>query len=128
MRERVREFFKYRSKYEEALKKHSRIDGKVVITDFRPLGHAPVGSRFLVYAIFPAANAAILVFYETGAHDFVRITVGRSIINKTCKADIGTILHEYGGGGQVGAGSCRAAQNEADDLIATIVPLLNESG
>src|SRR3954454_7292107 len=35
------------------LREHSRVDGNVVITDFRALDHTPIGNRFLIYALYP---------------------------------------------------------------------------
>ncbi len=40
---------------------HSRLEGEVVVTDFRPLPVLPVGNRFLVFTLFPQASVALRV-------------------------------------------------------------------
>lgn len=124
VKDRVREFFKQHHEYEQALKLHSYQEGAVVVTDFRPLDPEPVGSRFLVYALYPTANVSVRLFYVKG-RKLAAIAVGKSIINRTCKADIGNMMAEYGGGGHVGAGTCRVPPMEADDVVGEIVARLN---
>jgi nanoRNase/pAp phosphatase (c-di-AMP/oligoRNAs hydrolase) len=124
VRNRAREFFKTQVEFQESLKKHSRQDGYVVVTDFRTLSNTPVGSRFLVYALFPTAHSSIRAF-RTDDEKRVTIAVGHSIINRTCKADVGALMAEHGGGGHRGAGSCQTAVDEADDVIHAIVENLN---
>ncbi|MGK7345552.1 MAG: exopolyphosphatase [Candidatus Nitrospinota bacterium M3_3B_026] len=127
VRGRLREFFKEHKQFEEALKKHSWQEGAVIVTDFRPLDPAPVGSRFLVYALYPTANVSVRVF-NAADQPVVTIAVGRSIINRTCEVDIGNLMSEYGGGGHVGAGTCRVSPGEADDTLNDIVMRLNAFG
>ena len=123
VKDRLREFYKQQEYFTELLKKHSTLNGQVVITDFRKLGSEPVGSRFLVYALFPTANVSVRAFtVSRGA--FVVIAVGRSILTRTCSKDVGAILKEYGGGGHPGAGSCRVPSKDADDVINEIVDKL----
>jgi len=124
VKDKVREFFKQHQEYEKALRTHSYMDRSVVITDFRSLNPAPVGSRFLVYALYPTANVSVRVYHAYGK-SLVAIAVGHSILNRTCKVDIGNMLSEYGGGGHVGAGTCRVPPTEADDVIQEIANRLN---
>ncbi|MBF0292686.1 MAG: exopolyphosphatase [Nitrospinae bacterium] len=124
VRNRSREFFKAHVEFQESLKKHTRQDGYVVVSDFRTLPSTPIGSRFLVYALFPTAHSSIRAF-RTDDKKRITIAVGHSIINRTCQADVGSIMAEYGGGGHRGAGSCQATLDEADDVIHAIVEKLN---
>jgi len=124
VKDRLREFFKQDEEYKSALLANSQLEGNVVTTDFRRLVKTPLGSRFLIYALYPSANVSLRVFngHESG---YVVIAVGRSIINRTCEMDIGNLLAEYGGGGHVGAGTCRVMDDSADDVIADIAQRLN---
>lgn len=124
VRNRARDFFKAQVEFQESLKKHSGQEGSVVVTDFRSLPSTPIGSRFLVYALFPTAHSSIRVF-RTDDRKRVTIAVGHSIINRTCKVDVGALMAEYGGGGHKGAGSCQVAVDEADDVAHMIMERLN---
>ncbi len=121
---RIDEYVRQYGKFQEMVKENSRMEGKVVLTDFRSLPEAPVGSRFLVYALYPSANVSARVFY-TPDRKHVTIAVGHSVINRTCGVDVGNLMAEYGGGGHVGAGSCRVFRDDADDAINDIVGRLN---
>jgi hypothetical protein len=125
VKNRAREFFKAQVEFQESLIKNTRQDGYVVVTDFRKLPVTPIGSRFLVYALFPTAHSSTRAFWAGSDKRRITIAVGHSIINRTCKVDVGALMAEYGGGGHRGAGSCQAAVEEADDAIHAIVEKLN---
>jgi oligoribonuclease NrnB/cAMP/cGMP phosphodiesterase (DHH superfamily) len=125
VKNRAREFFKVQGEFHDGLIKCTRQDGYVVVTDFRKLPSTPIGSRFLVYALFPTAHSSARAFWTDSSRKKVTIAVGHSIINRTCKVDVGALMAEYGGGGHKGAGSCRVAVEEADDVVHAIVEKLN---
>ncbi len=124
VKDRLREFFKQDEEYKSALSGNSQLEGNVVTTDFRRLVKTPLGSRFLIYALYPSANVSLRVF-NAPASGYVIVAVGRSLINKTCETDIGNLLAEYGGGGHTGAGTCRVMADSADDVIADLTQRLS---
>jgi len=111
----------------ESLKANSRADGNVVITDFRGKENLPHGNRFLIYTLFPQQNVSMRVA-DGFNKKFVSIQVGHSILNRTCKTNIGELLIEHGGGGHFGAGTCQPSSEEADDVIKELVTTLKENG
>lgn len=125
VKNRAREYFKAQVEFQESLKKFTRQDGYVVVTDFRKLPATPIGSRFLVYALFPTAHSSARAFWTDKNKRRITIAVGHSIINRTCNVDVGALMSEYGGGGHKGAGSCQVAVEVADDVIHSIVERLN---
>ena len=50
----------------QALRDNSRIDGNVIITDFRNIRKPPVGNRFLIYLVYPQANVSVRVQWGRG--------------------------------------------------------------
>ena len=109
--------------FKALLKKYSRQDGKVIITDFRELVEKPVGNRFLVYTLYPDANVEMRIFH--GFNGTVVVAVGHSIFNRTCKVNVGELLKKYGGGGHAGAGTIQVPTEEADAKIKEIFEILN---
>jgi hypothetical protein len=99
---------------------NSRIDGNVVLTDFRHIEKIPIGNRFLVYTLFPDANVSVRVHWGP-QRQFVAVVVGHSIFNRTCKVNIGELMSDFGGGGHVGAG---AAPLKADTANADIEEII----
>ena len=52
------------------------------------------------------------------------LAVGHSIFNRTCKVNIGQLLHGYGGGGHKGAGTCQLEKENAERQTAEIIAKL----
>ena len=107
------------------LQLHCRLDGNVIVTDLRPVKDPPVGNRFLVYTLFPEANVEARIIRGKEGKT-VNLAVGRSIFNRTCKANVGMLCAEYGGGGHEGAGTCQFKLEEADAKIEEIIARLKE--
>ncbi len=109
------------------LKKNSRQDGNVVITDFRSLDKVPIGNRFLIYTLFPDTNVSVRI--QRGPENkFVAVTLGHNIFNRTNRANCGQICSEFGGGGHKGAAACPLKPENAEKQIAEIIQRLKEIG
>lgn len=125
--ERVKRMREDNDDFLARLKVHSRKDGNVIITDFRPLGKPPVGNRFLVYTLFPEANVSVRLQWGP-ERKFVAATLGYNIFKKDCKTDIGQLCSLYGGGGHKGAGACILEPATADKSVHEIVNALKQKG
>jgi hypothetical protein len=115
--------------YKGLLQTYTHISGNVAITDFRPLGTAPVGNRFLVYSLFPEAVAHVKIRYTDNTHETIALSVGHSIFNHNCRVNAGKLLSQFEGGGHAGAASCRFHVSKATNYIPKILDILikNES-
>ena len=111
--------------FRQALEHSSRVDGNVVITDFRPLDEPPVGNRFLVYAVFPEANVSLRIHWGPRRETVVAV-LGHSIFNRTCTTDVGELAARFGGGGHHGAASIPIALDAADDVISKLASELRQ--
>lgn len=111
----------------ELLKKHSRQDGNVVITDFTQLDQVPVGNRFLVYALFPETNISLRLQQGPGKK-FVAASLGHNIFNRTSATHCGELASDFGGGGHRGAAACPLDAAKAVEQIDEIVRRMKEAG
>ena len=107
-----------------AFEKHSEVHGNVVLTDFRSLDEVPVGNRFLVFALFPQVNVAMRVQHASDRRQ-VMLTLGHSIVNRTCPTNLGELAARYGGGGHRGAASIQL-EADADRQIREILAELEQ--
>lgn len=129
--ERVKEHVDRMRSEDAAFKTHllaqSKMDGNVVITDVRGLKSLPSGNRFLIYDLFPNADVSLRV---ADGHDgsYVSIQAGHSILNRTCKTNIGDLMARYGGGGHEGAGTCQPKTAESKRVLREIVATLKTNG
>jgi hypothetical protein len=112
--------------FQSELRSHSRMDGNVVITDFRDLDHTPIGNRFLVYALFPEANVSVRIHWGPN-RTYPMLLLGHSIFNRTCKTNVGELAARYGGGGHKGAGSI-PLMDEPEQQIEMVVRELKANG
>lgn len=113
--------------YIQLLKDHTHIEGQVSITDFRPLNRTPGGNRFMAYFLFPETYVNVCILIDEIEKDKVRVKIGHSIFNRTCKVNVGEMLSHYGGGGHRGAGSCSLPKNNAETHIQNIIDTLNQN-
>jgi hypothetical protein len=112
--------------FREALLQHSRLEGNVVVTDFRGVA-VPAGNRFIIYTLFPQANVSARLF-DGKDGTFSTISLGHSIFNRTCKTNVGKLLAEYGGGGHSGAGTAQFPRDEAEAKFQEIIARLKAAG
>ncbi|MBV8424959.1 MAG: exopolyphosphatase [Candidatus Eremiobacteraeota bacterium] len=127
VQDRVSKLRSEEAEFIKSLKDSSRADGNVVITDFRGKENLPHGNRFLIYTLFPEQNVSVRVA-DGFNKKFVSVQVGHSILNRTCKTNVGELLIEHGGGGHFGAGTCQPSSEEATDVLNSIVNVLKENG
>ncbi len=110
--------------YKELLKKHTRVQDHVAITDFREFETTPDGNRFLIYSMFQQASAHVKIRYTDKEKTMVAVSVGHSIFNKKCRVNAGKLLSRFEGGGHRGAASCRFHVSKADEYIPQIIQAL----
>jgi hypothetical protein len=123
VRERVKRLHEQDQRFREAAVAHSRLEGKVIVTDFREVRPAPVGNRFLIYTLYPEATVSVRIQPATQP-DRVSVSAGRSIFNRETRVNIGVLMSLYGGGGQAGAGACVVPSATADEKLREIVAAL----
>jgi hypothetical protein len=127
VKERVDVYFQQHNQFIEMVKKYAQVRGNVIAADLRGVDPIFSGNRFLLYTIFPEQNVSVWVM-DGKQKKNCAITVGRSIINKTCKSDIGALMLKYGGGGHTQVGTCQIAIDEADSAIEEIISALEAAG
>jgi nanoRNase/pAp phosphatase (c-di-AMP/oligoRNAs hydrolase) len=121
--ERVKLYFEQDALFKEMLRAHTRTDGNVIITDLRGVDPIYTGNRFTVYSLFPEQNVSLWIVDGRGKQN-CPIACGYSILNRSCKSDVGTLMLKYGGGGHHMVGTCQVLYDEADKAIAEIVEKL----
>jgi len=125
VRERVKLYFEQDTLFKEMLKKNTWTDGNVIVTDLRGVEKIYTGNRFLIYSLFPEQNVSAWVVDGRDKKN-CPIAIGYSILNRTCKADVGALCLKYGGGGHVQVGTCQVAYEDCDRVIKDIVETLKD--
>jgi nanoRNase/pAp phosphatase (c-di-AMP/oligoRNAs hydrolase) len=99
------------------------MDGPIVISDFRIAGMAPPSNRFLIYSLYPDANISIRIIDGKGG-EFVSLSVGYSVLNRTATVDVGSLMLKYGGGGHKVVGTCQVPYEAAEETLQKIVDFI----
>ena len=78
----------------------------------------------MVYALYPEAQISVHVAWGFKKQN-TAVMIGKSIINKASKINIGDICLEYGGGGHANAGTCQLPYDKVDSELPKIIEKLN---
>lgn len=123
--ERTEMYFQMHSFCKDFLMTYSRVDGPVVITDTRGFEEIPPGNRFLIYSLFPKASISIAIIEEDDGS--VTFSVGHSVMNRTSKVNVGSMLLRHGGGGHARVGSCQVPGNKANEVLKLLIAEIKAS-
>ncbi len=125
-KERIDVYNEEAAKYKETLKKCSKVEGDAVVIDFRGIGELPSGNRFIEYTLFPEQNISVRMV-DGKKKEFVMISVGHSIINKSSNVNVGSLMLKYGGGGHKPVGTCQISYNDAAKVLKEILVAINST-
>ncbi len=125
--ERVRTYQENLPGVIDYIRKHSCIDGNVVVVDLRkaPSIYSADGYKDLEYGLFPHTNVSVRVTYSE--EDRTRFRIGHSLVNRTCQTDIAELLEPLGGGGHKRAGGVSVDSDQADNTYSIIMRALVET-
>lgn len=124
VKERVDLYFEQQELFKKQLAKIAKLEGKVLILDYRNEDVIHAGNRFLCYSIYP--NIEISINVVKGRNNNTAIMIGKSIINRNSNFHIGQCCLSYGGGGHKNAGTCQVEDERADKVIQEIVDKINK--
>jgi nanoRNase/pAp phosphatase (c-di-AMP/oligoRNAs hydrolase) len=127
VQERIDLYFDQQKKFKEQLERITRVDGKVAIIDLRNEETIYAGNRFMVYAMYPETQISVHVAWGFKKQN-TAVMIGKSIINKSSKANIGELCLKYGGGGHANAGTCQIDNDKVDEALPDIIKALNDAG
>lgn len=125
--ERVELYNQQSSLFADQLKRCATMHGNLVVLDLRSEPTIFAGNRFLIYALFPQSNISIHVLWGLNQQNTV-FAVGKSILDRSSKTNIGELMLEYGGGGHANAGTCQVDNALAEITLETLVTRINADG
>ncbi|MGI9610657.1 MAG: exopolyphosphatase [Acidimicrobiia bacterium] len=123
VRERTELYMEHDGPFKEQIKRCSRKVGKAVVLDLRDEDVIFAGNRFMIYALYPDAEISVHVLWGKQKQNTV-FAVGKSIINRESRHNIGELMLEHGGGGHRNAGTCQVSHEDAERVLGEITQLL----
>jgi len=125
--ERVRRYRESEWLYKEMMKRNSAVHGNVLVTDLRQVETIAVGNRFVEYGMYPNINISIRVMWGMKKQNVV-FAVGHSVLNRTSRTNVGSLMLKYNGGGHLKVGTCQVAIEKAEEVLKELVKQMNEDG
>jgi nanoRNase/pAp phosphatase (c-di-AMP/oligoRNAs hydrolase) len=127
VKERVDLFFEHKQKFREQIERCATVHNNLVILDLRKEETIWAGNRFVIYALFPQCNISIHVLWGKNKQNTV-FAIGKSILNRTSKTDVGALCLKYGGGGHKAAGTCQVDNLKSDETMDALIETITSDG
>jgi len=113
--------------FKDMLREDSRVDRNVIITNLLDEDTIYCGNRFIVFASHPDQNVEIRLTWDE-SKDNVIFSCGHSILNRTCKTDVGKLMLKYGGGGHQQVGTCQIPKSDWERVFDEILQQMLTDG
>ena len=120
VKERIDLYKAHREKFVEQIRRCATVHGKLVVLDLRGEDIIYAGNRFMVYALFPQCDLSIHVMWGMRQQNTV-FAIGKSIIDRGSKVDVGAACLAYNGGGHQAAGTCQVTNEEAEAVKQELI-------
>ncbi|MDR2624872.1 MAG: exopolyphosphatase [Zoogloeaceae bacterium] len=120
VRERMELYFEHAEKAKEQINRCAKVYKNLVVLDLRAEDPIYATNRFTVYALFPQVNISIHCMWGLQKQNTV-FAVGKSILDRSSKTNVGELMLAYGGGGHVAAGTCQIANDQADAVLQKLI-------
>ena len=127
VKERIELYFKYEVEAKEQLLRCSTQYGNLVVLDLRNEETIYPTNRFTIYALFPDTNISIHVLWGLKQQNTV-FAIGKSILDRSSKTNVGELCLQYNSGGHLAAGTCQVSNEDAQATLQTIISKINADG
>ena len=125
IRERTDLYNEHAVAAKEQIRRCSTIHDSVVVLDLREEEIIHPTNRFMVYALHPQCKVSIHVLWGLRQQNTV-FAVGRSIVDRSSRVNIGELMLRYGGGGHEAAGTCQIDNDRAQEVLGELVAAIAE--
>jgi nanoRNase/pAp phosphatase (c-di-AMP/oligoRNAs hydrolase) len=127
VKERVELYHENQPKAREQIMNAAKVYDNLVVLDLREEDPIWATNRFLVYALFPKCNISIHQMWGVRKQNTV-FAIGKSILKRDSKTNIGELCLGYGGGGHLNAGTCQIDNDDADRVLGELVTKIRADG
>lgn len=127
VKERVDLYNEHAEKAVEQIKACSEIHGNLVVLNLQDQETIWAANRFIIYAVFPECNISIHRMWGLKQQNTV-FAIGKSILDRSSKTNVGELCLRHGGGGHEAAGTCQVSNDMADIVLKELIGNINADG
>ena len=124
VKERMVRYAEQEAEYKKMILENSKVNGKVLIIDLRNVDEIVTGNRFVEYSLYPDVITSVRIMWGLNKQNTV-FAVGHSIINRSSKVNVGSLMLKNGGGGHFQVGTCQVDNERVEQALQEIVTTLN---
>jgi len=127
VQERVQLYTEQTELFKEQVGRCSSIHKNLIVLYLKDEETIYAGNRFMIYAMHPETNISIHVMWGLKQQNTV-FAIGKSIIDRGSKTNIGELCLGYGGGGHEKAGTCQMDNDKADSILQELIARITADG
>ncbi len=127
VQERVTLYREHEDKFRNQLEACGTVHGNLVVLDLRNEEMIYAGNRFMIYAVYPQCNISIHALWGRDKQNTV-FAIGKSILDRSSKTNVGELCLSYGGGGHEAAGTCQIDNDKAATVLSELIQKINADG
>ena len=127
VKERVELYEAHAAAAREQIRRCASVTGNVVVLDLREEEVIHPTNRFTLYAMFPETSISIHVLWGLRRQNTV-FAVGKSVLDRSSRTDVGQLMLAYGGGGHEAAGTCQVPNEDAERVLGELVARITADG
>lgn len=125
--ERVKMYKEHAELARAQIQKCANVNDKLLVLDFRGEKEIYCINRFAIYALYPQTNISMHILPGKQNVNTV-FAVGKSVLNRTAKVDVGSLMLKYGGGGHKAVGTCQIAHDKVDTVKTELITQIVTAG
>ena len=127
VQERITLYKEHEIAAKEQIQRCTKVYDNLAVLDLRLEEIIYAANRFMIYALFPNCNISIHVMWGLKQQNTV-FAIGKSILNRTSKTNIGELCLSYDGGGHANAGTCQVDNADCDRVLHALIHKINVDG
>ncbi|UQB43205.1 exopolyphosphatase [Thiomicrospira microaerophila] len=127
VKERIDLYFNYEKQAKDQIIRCAKQYGNLVVLDLRGEDVIYPTNRFTIYALYPDSNISIHVLWGLKQQNTV-FAIGKSILNKSSKTNVGALCLQYNGGGHMAAGTCQVDNAVAEATLTALIEKITQDG
>ncbi len=127
VQERVELYLEHQPKANEQILRCATVHDNLVVLNLQDEEDIWVTNRFMIYALFPQCNISIHRLWGLKQQNTV-FAVGKSILDRSSKTNVGELCLGYGGGGHEAAGTCQVENDKAEEVLKELITKVNSDG
>lgn len=127
VQERIELYQEHSDKAKKQIQRCAEVHGNLVVLDLRDEEIIYATNRFVIYALYPDCNISIHVMWGLKQQNTV-FAIGKSILDRSSRTNVGELCLAYGGGGHLNAGTCQIANDEAEVRLREIIARIRADG